>query len=490
VSEKPVLLWFRNDLRLADNHALAAAVATGVPVVPVFVLDDISPGAWKAGAASRWWLHKSLESLGHDIEARGGQLVLRRGATDEVLVDLATEVDAQAIYCSRAYEPWARRIETALHERLQAKGIALKRFSGALLHEPDQVATQTGGPYKVYTPFWRALERSVKTAAPVSAPPRLAMPRMKIASDKLSSWGLLPSKPNWAGGLREKWQPGEEGARERFATFLDHAIADYAVARDRPDRAGTSCLSAHLHFGEITPSQCWHAALANAHAHGANAGHETFLRELAWREFSYHLLFHAPDLPDAPFRKEFAAFPWREDKRHLRAWQRGLTGYPIVDAGMRELWTTGWMHNRVRMIAASFLIKDLMIPWQSGEAWFWETLVDADLASNAASWQWVAGSGADAAPFFRIFNPVAQGRKFDPDGDYVRRWVPELAKLPEPDIHAPWEAPGAVLAAAGIDLGKTYPLPIVDHAAARARALAGYETVKERARADQGTARQ
>jgi deoxyribodipyrimidine photo-lyase len=310
------------------------------------------------------------------------------------------------------------------------------------------------------------------------------MPGKKIASDPLSSWRLLPTKPDWAGGLRATWQPGEKGARERLAAFLDGAIGDYAVMRDRPDRAGTSRLSPHLHFGEITPSQCWHAALAHAEAHGRTVGHETFLRELAWREFSYHLLFHSPDLPDAPFRKEFVAFPWVADTNHLTAWQRGKTGYPIVDAGMRELWTTGWMHNRVRMIAASFLIKDLMIPWQAGEAWFWDTLVDADLASNAASWQWVAGSGADAAPFFRIFNPVTQGEKFDPDGDYVRRWVPELARLPAPDIHAPGEASRAVLSAAGVTLGKTYPLPIVDHAAARARALAGYDLVKATARTD------
>jgi deoxyribodipyrimidine photo-lyase len=482
MSERPVLLWFRNDLRLTDHRALAAAVATGVPVLPVFVLDDISPGAWKPGAASRWWLHKSLESLGRSIDETGGKLILRWGAADEVLVKLAAEARVQAVYCSRAYEPWACRVEMALRARLLADGVELKRFAGALLHEPDQLATQTGAPYKVFTPFWRALERTVETTPPPPAKSHLVMPRRKIASDELSSWQLLPTKPDWSGGLSETWQPGEESARERLTAFLDHAIADYAAARDRPDRAGTSRLSPHLHFGEITPAQCWHAALAHAQAHGATAGHETFLREIAWREFSYHLLFHAPDLPDAPLRQEYAAFPWCENKKHLLAWQRGQTGYPIVDAGMRELWATGWMHNRVRMIVASFLIKDLMIAWQSGEAWFWDTLLDADLASNAASWQWVAGSGADAAPFFRIFNPVTQGQRFDPEGCYVRRWVPELEELPAPDIHAPWEAPRTVLAAAGIELGKTYPLPIVDHAAARARALAAFERVKATAR--------
>jgi deoxyribodipyrimidine photo-lyase len=288
----------------------------------------------------------------------------------------------------------------------------------------------------------------------------------------------LPSKPDWAGGLRDAWQPGEAEARKRLTAFLDGPIGDYAVLRDRPDLAATSRLSPHLHFGEISPAQCWHAASIKS-GKGEAKGAGTFLRELVWREFSYHLLFHNPDLPDAPFRREFAAFPWARDHGDmLRDWQLGRTGYPIVDAGMRELWTTGWMHNRVRMIAASFLIKNLMIPWQAGEAWFWDTLVDADLANNAASWQWVAGSGADAAPYFRIFNPVTQGLKFDPDGAYVRRWVPELSRLAAPDIHCPWESPATVLAAAGVRLGKTYPHPIVDHRAARLRALEAYEHVK------------
>lgn len=478
--EKPIIVWFRRDLRLADHAALSAAVATGQPVIAVFVLDDASPGPWRPGAASRWWLHHSLEALGRSLEGRGGALVLRRGEARHAVAEIALETKATAVHCSRGYEPWAGALEADLRETLAASGVALKRYAGALLHDPDGVRTQGGAAFKVFTPFWNALKRQ-EIGRPLDAPERIAAPSKLPRSDLLADWRLLPRRPDWAGGLRETWTPGEAAARERLSAFLDDGAAGYAKDRDRPDLAGTSRLSPHLAFGEISARQCRFAAKGTAARTGhADAGVETFLKELAWREFSAHLLHHWPSLPDEPFRAEFKAFPWRGNETHLRAWQRGKTGFPIVDAGMRELWATGWMHNRVRMIVASFLIKDLLQPWREGEAWFWDTLVDADLANNAASWQWVAGSGADAAPYFRIFNPVKQGRTFDPDGDYVRRWVPELAALPADVIHAPWLASADALTAARVEIGSTYPAPIVDHEEARRAALAAFADIKRK----------
>ena len=480
MTASPILVWFRQDLRLADNRALTAALATGRPVLPVYILDDAAAGSWKRGSASRWWLHHSLNSLAKELSDLGAPLILRRGDTARQLAQLATETGATAVYCSRCYEPWAVRLEASLKDVLAKASIEVKRFSGGLLKEPEVIRTQAGDPFKVYTPYWRALNAGGTPSLPLARPIAITSVKTKIASDALQDWALLPTRPDWAGGLREAWQPGEDGAAINLKRFLDEALAGYADMRNRPDKAGTSRLSPHLHFGEISPHQCWHAAALRGAAQTGKAdkGLEVFHKELVWREFSYNLLIHWPDLPEKPFRREFAAYPWSKNKKALKAWQRGQTGYPIVDAGMRELWHTGWMHNRVRMVVASFLIKHLLIPWQQGEAWFWDTLVDADLASNAASWQWVAGSGADAAPYFRIFNPVTQGETFDPEGVYVRRWVPEIAALPDADLHAPWMAPPAVLASAGIVLGRTYPLPIVDHGEARARALAGYESVK------------
>ena len=478
----PVIVWFRADLRLADHCALGAAVESGAPLVALFILDDANPGKWAPGAASRWWLHQSLTALARDIEDRGGRLVLRRGAISDELPRLVAEAGASAVYFSRSYEPWAVALEQDLKRRLDADGIAFKRYGGALLREPEHVRTKSGDAFKVYTPFWRALSAGFEPSRPLGKPAAISPPTKKLASDRLASWQLLPTKPDWSGAMKNAWQPGEAGAQKRLKHFLATGLKSYAEDRNRPDRQGTSRLSPHLHFGEITPAACWTAAVAAAAEQGgADKGLETFLKEIVWREFSTSLLFHWPDLPDAPFRKEFAAFPWKIDAAHLKAWQRGKTGYPIVDAGMRELWSTGYMHNRVRMVAASFLIKHLLIPWQQGEAWFWDTLVDADLANNAASWQWVAGSGADAAPYFRIFNPVVQGEKFDPDGTYVSRWVPELKRLPASAIHAPWLAPAEILASAGVTLGKTYPAPIVDHQTARARALSAYGAVKSAA---------
>lgn len=475
-----VIVWFRRDLRLADNAALAGAIASGEPVLPVYVLDDGDAGEHRPGAASQWWLHGSLQRLAADLEARGSRLVLRAGSAADVLSRLAKEVDARAVVCTRRHEPWAVAQEASVARELARVGVAFERHAGGLLHHPADLRTGSGGPYRVFSPFWRALR------AQLSLPPEHPTPhRLPAAPDALSdvldNWRLLPTKPDWAGGLRAEWTPGEAGAQRRLSVFLDNALGDYRDHRNLPGREGTSKLSPHLHFGEIGPAQIWRAVSDRAAAVYGDpwgGGAESFLSEIAWREFSFHLLADNPHMPERPLKPEFAAMPWRDAPRELEAWRRGQTGYPIVDAGMRQLWRTGWMHNRVRMIVASFLVKDLLIPWQTGEAWFWDTLVDADLANNAASWQWVSGCGADAAPYFRVFNPVSQGQKFDPDGAYVRRWVPELARLDADLIHAPWTASPIELSAAGVSLGIDYPEPIVDHAAARKRALAALEACR------------
>ncbi len=477
----PTLVWFRQDLRLTDNPALSAAAEPGAPVVPVYVLDDATPGRWAPGGAARWWLHHSLAALAGGLERLGTRLVLRRGRAEDVLPALAEETGAARIVWNRCYEPWAIARDTRLKTALKDRGHHADSFNAALLFEPWTVQTKAGEPFKVYTPFWKACRARADIGSPLPAPQRLPAPHAWPAGDALDDWNLLPTTPDWAGGLRETWRPGEAGAHDRLAAFLDARLGRYKDDRNRPDRDGTSSLSPHLHRGEIGPRQVWAAVQHRLDAGdltGREAQAETFLKELVWREFSYHLLYHFPHLPEAPLNERFSDFPWAEDRHRLEVWQKGRTGYPIVDAGMRQLWHTGWMHNRVRMIVASFLVKDLLQPWQAGEAWFWDTLVDADLANNSASWQWVAGCGADAAPYFRVFNPILQGRKFDPDGDYVRRWVPELRGLAADHIHEPWAAPAAALADAGVRLGDTYPEPMIDHKAARREALSAFEQVK------------
>jgi deoxyribodipyrimidine photo-lyase len=471
---QPVIMWFRQDLRLADNAALSAAASAG-PVICLYILDDETPGQWRWGGASRWWLHRSLESLSRSVP-----LVLRRGRADKVIAQVLHETRAAALYFARDYAPWSAKLEANVNAACIEAGVACRRFGGFLLHEPEDIRTGAGEPYKVYTPFSRACfaKGDPKPARPA---PKLESWTGAVAGDALADWHLLPAKPNWAKPFETEWQPGETGAKMRLQNFLDDGLAGYVDGRDRPDLAFTSKLAPHLHWGEISPAQFWQAvrgAMARASGKLDQAG-EKFLKEMLWREFCHHLIHHWPDFPEKPFRAEFADFPWAPDKTHLKAWQRGLTGYPIVDAGMRELWTTGFMHNRVRMIAASFLIKDLLIPWQEGERWFWDTLVDADIGNNAANWQWVAGCGADAAPYFRIFNPILQGQKFDPDGAYVRRFLPELAKLPARLIHSPWQASPMELADAGIVLGETYPLPMIDHNFARDRALEAFKRLKK-----------
>ncbi|SMH59034.1 cryptochrome/photolyase family protein [Azospirillum agricola] len=475
----PTIVWFRNDLRLADNPALTEAVRSGAPVLPVYILEDPAGDPWPMGGASRWWLHGSLERLGEACARLGSPLLLRRGEAVRVLTGLIDETGADRVLWNRRYAPALAARDRAVEEALTERGVEAAHFNAGLLAEPWTVTTKTGGSYKVFTPFWRGVAPTLDLLQPSRAPKRLTGPAKPVASDRLGEWALRPAKPDWAGGLRDAWTPGEDAALERFADFLDGPVAAYPAERDRPAHDGTSALSPRLAFGEIGPRQIWHAARHAADARPELAGGvEVFLREIGWREFNHHLLHQAPHLPDQPFNTRFAGFPWRTDPDGMAAWRRGRTGYPIVDAGMRQLWQTGWMHNRVRMIAGSFLIKDLLLPWQEGERWFWDTLVDADLANNAGNWQWVAGCGADASPFFRIFNPVLQGEKFDPDGAYVRRFVPELERLPARWIHKPWEAPADILRKAGVRLGEDYPHPVVDHGEARDRALALYRERK------------
>jgi len=469
----PSLYWLRQDLRLTDNAALTAAAAAG-PVIFLYVLDDETPGDWRFGGASRWWLHNSLAALGKKVP-----LTLRRGAADRVIAEVLKETGATSVHFTRGYAPWSGALERRVKEAAEKAGTTCHRYGGFLLHEPEAIRNGSGEPYRVYTPFSKACFAAGEPK-PLKPVPRFEAWPGEVKSERLEEWGLLPTNPDWARGFAEFWTPGEAGAAARLNEFIKDGLAHYADERDRPDRDVTSRLSAYLHFGEISPAQCWHGVRAAQVASGGKLDKtaEKFLKEVLWREFSYHLLHHWPTLPEKPFRPEFSGFPWSENADALKAWQRGLTGYPIVDAGMRELWASGIMHNRVRMIAASFLIKDLLIPWTEGERWFWDTLVDADIGNNSASWQWVAGCGADAAPYFRIFNPVLQGEKFDPKGDYVRRWVPELARLPDQFIHKPWEAPRLVLQAAGVELGRNYPHPLVDHGAARDKALAAFQKIK------------
>ena len=465
----PAIVWFRRDLRIRDHGALTAAAAGGRPVIPVYVADSLD-----SGGASRWWLHHSLQRLDKTLRRHGAGLLLREGRPEDVLLDIVRESGATDIYCNARPEPLARMQVKALR-RAVGGHVELHQFRDSTLQHPDAVMTLAGRPFKVFTPFWRAASNLGEPRAPLPAPAGLVTAHAGLPTLQLDALKLLPKAPDWAGGLRETWTPGENGALERLETAAEHAFR-YADERDRPDLESTSRLSPHLHFGEVSPRQVWHDI---ASANADDAGAQALLRQLYWREFSAYLLYHFPTLSEKPLREEFERFPWVEDPAGLRAWQRGLTGYPIVDAGMRQLWTSGWMHNRVRMICASFLVKDLLIPWQSGADWFLDTLVDADLANNSASWQWVAGSGTDAAPYFRIFNPVLQGKKFDPFGDYVRRWVPELERLPARYIHEPWQAPLEEQRNANTLIGEDYPLPIVDHGKAREAALTAYAAIRK-----------
>jgi deoxyribodipyrimidine photo-lyase len=465
------------DLRLDDNPALLAAVSAGAGVVPVFIWAPEEEAAWPPGAASRWWLHQSLVRLHESLAALGSRLILRSGPAERALERLLTETGARAVFWNRRHEPAAASRDDAIATALRARGIRVEMHHGSTLFDPSALRTKSSQrPFQVFSAFWKACLSQPEPAAPRGAPRRIPAPAAWPESLALSDLKLEP-RVDWTSGLRTAWNPGEAGAIAQFEAFLQDRLNRYPSDRDLPGRTGTSRLSPHLHFGEISPRRIWHAVKRLRTAETAEAV-EGYLRELGWREFAYHVLHHFPDTPNQPLRPEFAAFPWRSDASLLRTWQRGETGYPLVDAAMRELWATGWMHNRVRMVVASFLTKHLRIDWQEGAYWFWDTLVDADLASNTLNWQWAAGCGADAGPYFRIFNPVRQSERFDPDGAYIRRWVPELTALPSEWIHAPWSAPASVYDQCGIKLGATYPLPVVEHAAARREALAAFARMR------------
>ena len=478
----PPIVWFRLDLRLADNPALSAAVATGGPIIPVFVWAPEEESPWEPRGATRWWLHRSLEALDKSLGTRGSRLLIRCGPTLPALLRLAEETGAGAIFWNRRYEPATIKRDKQIKESLRTAGLEVASSNSALLHEPWEVENKTGKPYQVFTPYWKACLANPDPTEPLPAPKKLAAPTKWPDGAPLASLRLQPTIP-WDGGLKKAWIPGETAGLAMIDRTCSSIFESYSEERNRPDHAGTSKLSPYLHFGEIGPRQIWHALRRTGEREGwpvSKWRQSQFLAEVGWREFAHHLLYHFPYTPEQPLRNEWEKFSWPGiNPTHLHAWQHGQTGYPIVDAGMRELWATGWMHNRVRMIVASFLTKDLVIPWQEGARWFWDTLVDADLASNTLGWQWTAGCGADAAPYFRVFNPVSQGQKFDPEGNYVRQWIPELAKLPGDTIHAPWEVHPALLAAAKVTLGKTYPAPIVDHGLARQKALNLFDAFRE-----------
>lgn len=471
-AERPVIVWFRDDLRLSDNPALHAAAQCGRRIVCLFVYDEESEGLRRLGGAARWWLHGSLKQLDENLRSQGGCLSIHRGPASATILELAATSRAAAVFWNRRYGAAERRIDEAVKTALTRQKIEAKSFNGHLLYEPWSIKAKSGGPFRVFSAFWRAAHEAGEPALPLRAPSKLEFfegeRRAAPSSVGLAELALEPSFPDWSGGLRSNWQRGEAGARAQLEYFLGKHFDEYAACRDYPSRQATSQLSPYLRFGNISAGQVWHAATAAASATShltANRDLEKFRSELGWREFSYHLLYNTPDMTTRNLQPKFDGMRWRNEASALKAWQKGKTGFPIVDAGMRELWATGWMHNRVRMVVASFLIKDLLIDWRCGEAWFWDTLVDADPANNAASWQWVAGSGADAAPYFRVFNPVLQGEKFDPEGNYVKRWLPELADVSPSVVHRPWQS---------TDKTAGYPARIVDHDQARRRALSAY----------------
>jgi deoxyribodipyrimidine photo-lyase len=464
------LFLFREDLRLFDNQALSAAAKGKLALL--FICPD------GLGGASRWWLHHSLKALQNELAKHHITLILRSGDPTKQVLSVAQELKVDRVMWNRVYSPQGMAQGNAMKQALKEVKIEAQSFNGQLLIEPTKVLTQQDTPYKVFTPFWRACREWLAPAEPLENPVLSAITH-ELDSDNLDDWALLPRNPDWSTGLAERWQPGEQGAQDRWQTFKEGVINDYQEGRDFPAKENTSFLSPHLTFGEISVRQIWHEAKDGMLAGDINETNgNKFLSEIGWREFSRYLLVHFPKIVDKPFNSKFEDFPWQDSPSLLTAWQKGRTGYPIVDAGMRELWATGYMHNRVRMIVASFLTKHCLTHWQHGQEWFWDTLVDADIGNNTASWQWAAGCGADAAPYFRIFNPILQSEKFDKKGAYIRKWVPELKSLEDKYLHKPWEAGEERLAKAGIELGHNYPMPIVDHATARQSALDAYQAIK------------
>ena len=475
MSSTPSILWFRKDLRLRDNSALKAAIEAGLPVIPIFIWSPNEAGDWAPGAASKWWLHQALKSLSEAFKDRGGEFVLREGDSLGQLRDIIEKTGAKRVYWNRRYESPQRELDASIKRQLREDGIEVESFNSSLLNEPHTAATGGGNPYKVYTPYWKKVKD--RPIEPIAEPDfdSFKFPDTYPQTVALDSLGLLPEK-QWHRKFDPYWVVSEAAAQERLEKFLSQAVEGYNQARDIPSEDGTSSLSPYLHWGLIGPRQVMHALKAN-HDLGKE-GPQVYAKEIYWREFAYNVLYHFPKTPAAPLHEKYTDFPWQPDSNALKRWQRGQTGYPIVDAGMRQLYATGWMHNRVRMVVSSLLVKHLLQDWREGASWFWDTLVDADLASNTLGWQWSAGCGADAAPYFRVFNPITQGMKFDAEGEYVRKWVPEIAKLPSKYIHEPWEAPAGILEYAGVELGKDYPKPIIDHKEGRERALAALEQFK------------
>ncbi|MCH2191270.1 MAG: DNA photolyase family protein [Gammaproteobacteria bacterium] len=466
-----ILHWFREDLRLADNPALYEA-SQGNELIALFVIPQ------NIGGASKWWLHNSLQSLSNDLSKSGVQLILRQGDPISVVPELAQEAGIDLLTWNRVYSPQGVLQGSAIKEALNGSGIKVESFNSQLLIEPTKVLNKQGKAFRVFTPFWKHCLAMLEPPLPLTVP-SLKGTSFQLESARLETLGLIPSQPNWAQSFDALWQPGEQGAIEAWRKFSEGGINQYAQGRDFPGECNTSLLSPHLTWGEIGPNQLWYYTQElMAGNQLANENGEKFLSEIGWREFSRYLLVHFPQIEKSSFNPLFDDFVWQNKESNLIAWQKGQTGYPIVDAGMRELWQTGYMHNRVRMITASFLTKHLLCNWRSGMAWFWDTLVDADIANNTASWQWVAGCGADASPYFRIFNPILQGEKFDGDGQYTKRWVPELTMLPNKYLHKPWEASETILKTAGVELGTNYPKPLVDHKLARELALSRYHEMK------------
>lgn len=473
--KKPSIVWFRQDLRLQDQPALTAAIEKGGAVIPLFIWAAEEEGEWAPGAASRWWLHYSLENLQKSLAELGLSLIIRQQPTLEALKELIKQTGADKVFWNHCYTPYHMEKDTFIISELQKEGIETEQFNERLLFDPRTIFNKEKKPFRVFTPFWKHCLKSGEPSSPLKKPKKIKenLPSFSLDSVELASLNLLPTI-HWDEGIKNYWIPSEKGAHSKLKEDLENVLSNYGKNRNRPDLKSTSELSPYLHYGQISSRIIWHE-IRNHFEDDSLV--EPYLRQLMWREFAYSLLYHFPKTTHEPMYPKFEAFAWKKDSQKLHAWQKGLTGYPIVDAGMRQLWNRGWMHNRVRLIVGSFLVKDLMIPWQEGTKWFWKTLVDADLANNTLGWQWIAGCGADAAPYFRIFNPVTQGEKFDLTGDYVRTWIPEIAHLPDEYLHKPWQAPQEVLRQAGIELGVNYPYPIVDHAEARLKALEAFSTI-------------
>ena len=468
------IYWFRQDLRLSDNPALSAAIESG-KVLPVYILDDINSKDHKMGEASRWWLHHSLINLNEKLN---GKLSFYNDDPSKVFEELIKQYDVNSIFWNRCYEPWRIKRDKDLKIDLEKKNINIETYNGSLLWEPWKVLKSDGTPYRVFSPYYkRGCLGATPPREPIKQPDLENIISNSFDNLTLSDLNLLPDV-KWFNEMEQIWKPGEDGAKDKLHLFLDNGLLGYKEGRNFPSRKNVSQLSPHMHFGEVSPNQVWYGAQLKEGEKGIDKDLTHFLSELGWREFSYNLLYHFPSLPKENLQKKFDNFPWEVNEGYLDKWKKGLTGFPIVDAGMRELWQTGYMHNRVRMIVGSFLVKNLLIHWHEGEKWFWDCLIDADLASNSASWQWVAGSGADAAPYFRIFNPIAQGIRFDPDGEYTKKYLPELKNIPNKYLYNPWEAPQDILAEANIELGKDYPQPIVDLKQSREKALDAFSVIR------------